>query len=265
MRYLREHLEGCNPCRIVVDNIRQTIGLYQAERRYELPPALHERLSRALRERWKASTTKTGRSSIGPRRGDFAAVESLLLKYERQVYAVGRRIVGQHQDAEEVAQQTFLSVIEHLGSFARSLSFARGCCGSPRTTPWPCCGSGRSAPARRSTTATPTTATRGFRIPSSSPSGARRPRRLPCGMKRGATSMRPWPSSTKNTAWCSCSATSRGSRPARRPTSWASASRRSRCGCCRARLMLRERLTRLFGDESTRVAPHDDHDGDATN
>ena len=36
----QEHLKGCNPCQIVVDNIRQTIKLFKAEERYDLPPAL---------------------------------------------------------------------------------------------------------------------------------------------------------------------------------------------------------------------------------
>ena len=46
----QEHLRGCNPCQIVVDNIRQTIKLYKAEEQYALPAPLHERLSQALRE-----------------------------------------------------------------------------------------------------------------------------------------------------------------------------------------------------------------------
>jgi RNA polymerase sigma-70 factor (ECF subfamily) len=50
-------------------------------------------------------------------------MESLLVKYERQVFGVARRIVQQHQDAEEVAQQTFLSAIEHLGEFREESQF----------------------------------------------------------------------------------------------------------------------------------------------
>jgi RNA polymerase sigma-70 factor, ECF subfamily len=44
-------------------------------------------------------------------------------KYERQIFGVARRIVGQHQDAEEVTQQTFLSVLEHLGEFREESQF----------------------------------------------------------------------------------------------------------------------------------------------
>jgi hypothetical protein len=48
----RHHLEGCNPCQVVVDNIRQTITLYRQGQPCELPAALHDRLHAALRERW---------------------------------------------------------------------------------------------------------------------------------------------------------------------------------------------------------------------
>lgn len=120
---LQDHLQACDPCQIVVDNIRQTIQLYRAEEEFELPPALHERLTRLLRERWKGPGDADRRLVEQAKRGDFAAMESLLLKYERQVFGVARRILQQHQDAEEVAQQTFLSVIEHLGEFREEAQF----------------------------------------------------------------------------------------------------------------------------------------------
>lgn len=119
----QEHLRGCNPCQIVVDNIRQTIRLYKAEEQFELPPTLHHRLARLLREKWKGKVDADRSLVEQARTGDFAALESLVLKYERQVFAVARRIVGQHQDAEEVVQQTFLSVIEHLGEFREQAQF----------------------------------------------------------------------------------------------------------------------------------------------
>lgn len=48
------HLAGCNPCKIVIDNIRKTISLYKGDEPYELPTAFREHLHKALRERWKA-------------------------------------------------------------------------------------------------------------------------------------------------------------------------------------------------------------------
>jgi hypothetical protein len=47
-----EHLAGCNPCQVVVDNIRQTISLYQAGRPYPMPEAFQQRLQQCLKDRW---------------------------------------------------------------------------------------------------------------------------------------------------------------------------------------------------------------------
>jgi hypothetical protein len=46
-------MAGCNPCQIVVDNIRQTITLYKNGQPVELPAECHERLHAVLRQRWK--------------------------------------------------------------------------------------------------------------------------------------------------------------------------------------------------------------------
>ncbi len=48
-----KHLAGCNPCQVVVDNIRKTITLYQDGKPYDLPVPFRDRLHRALRARWK--------------------------------------------------------------------------------------------------------------------------------------------------------------------------------------------------------------------
>jgi len=46
------HLEGCNPCRVVVDSIRKTIRLYKDEGVVEIPITFRRQLHRALREKW---------------------------------------------------------------------------------------------------------------------------------------------------------------------------------------------------------------------
>jgi len=51
---LQEHLADCHSCRLVIDNIRQTITLYRAGEEMSLPPGLHERLCAIMRERWAA-------------------------------------------------------------------------------------------------------------------------------------------------------------------------------------------------------------------
>lgn len=119
----QEHLKDCNPCQIVVDNIRQTIRLYRAEEPFELPGDLHERLSHVLREQWKRKGDEDRPLVKQAKAGEFSAMESLLVKYERQVFGVVRRIVRHHQDAEEVTQQTFLSAIEHLKEFREESLF----------------------------------------------------------------------------------------------------------------------------------------------
>ncbi len=49
-----DHLAGCNPCQIVVDNIRKTIRLYQAGKAYPMPVKFQDRFRQALRARWNA-------------------------------------------------------------------------------------------------------------------------------------------------------------------------------------------------------------------
>ena len=53
-----QHMAGCNPCQVVVDNIRQTITLYRNGQPYELPVKFQARLHEALRARWREKHTK---------------------------------------------------------------------------------------------------------------------------------------------------------------------------------------------------------------
>ena len=46
------HMAGCNPCRVVVDNIRETITLYKAGEPFDLPVRFRPRLHAVLRRRW---------------------------------------------------------------------------------------------------------------------------------------------------------------------------------------------------------------------
>ncbi len=52
------HMAGCNPCQVVVDNIRKTITLYKEGKPYDLPVPFRERLHGALRQRWKETHEK---------------------------------------------------------------------------------------------------------------------------------------------------------------------------------------------------------------
>ena len=48
-----KHMAGCNPCQVVVDNIRQTITLYKDGRPCEIPLECRERLHDVLRKKWR--------------------------------------------------------------------------------------------------------------------------------------------------------------------------------------------------------------------
>ena len=50
---IEKHMAGCNPCQVVVDNIRQTITLFKEGKPYDLPITFRQRLHSALRQRWK--------------------------------------------------------------------------------------------------------------------------------------------------------------------------------------------------------------------
>ena len=47
---LEGHLAQCNPCRVVVDNIRKTITLYREDEPCDLPPKFRDRLHAAIRD-----------------------------------------------------------------------------------------------------------------------------------------------------------------------------------------------------------------------
>ncbi|MFN0053592.1 MAG: RNA polymerase sigma factor [Planctomycetales bacterium] len=55
--------------------------------------------------------------------GDFAAFEQLVARYERRVFATVWRIVRNREDAEEVVQDAFTSAIEHLANFREESQF----------------------------------------------------------------------------------------------------------------------------------------------
>lgn len=46
--------------------------------------------------------------------GDFTAFEALVARYQPRIYGLAYRILGQGHDAEDVTQQTFLTLIEHI-------------------------------------------------------------------------------------------------------------------------------------------------------
>lgn len=55
--------------------------------------------------------------------GDAGAFEELVHRHQQRVYRLAMAILGNHEDAEEAMQQTFLRVHQHLGGFQRSSKF----------------------------------------------------------------------------------------------------------------------------------------------
>jgi hypothetical protein len=47
------HLEGCDPCQVVIDNIRKTITLYKDGEPYGLPIEFREKMHKCLELKWK--------------------------------------------------------------------------------------------------------------------------------------------------------------------------------------------------------------------
>jgi RNA polymerase sigma-70 factor (ECF subfamily) len=58
------------------------------------------------------------------RAGDYGAFEDLVRRHQRRVYAVAYGIVKNAAEAEEVAQETFLSAFEHLDGFRGDARFS---------------------------------------------------------------------------------------------------------------------------------------------
>jgi RNA polymerase sigma-70 factor, ECF subfamily len=58
------------------------------------------------------------------RSGDLAAFEELTNRNERRVFSIALRILHHRQDAEDITQQTFLSALENLKGFRGEASFA---------------------------------------------------------------------------------------------------------------------------------------------
>lgn len=56
--------------------------------------------------------------------GELDAFEALTSRYEQRVYGLAMRMLRQEHDAEDVTQQTFLSVLENLDGFRGEASFS---------------------------------------------------------------------------------------------------------------------------------------------
>ena len=58
------------------------------------------------------------------KRGELEAFEELVSRHERHIYTLAFRILRNPQDAEDVTQQAFLSAVENISKFREEASFA---------------------------------------------------------------------------------------------------------------------------------------------
>jgi RNA polymerase sigma-70 factor (ECF subfamily) len=54
--------------------------------------------------------------------GDTAAIDEIMIRYERQIYRVCYRFVDNREDAMDLAQEVFIKAFEHLPAFRRESS-----------------------------------------------------------------------------------------------------------------------------------------------
>ena len=58
------------------------------------------------------------------RNGDMAAFETLVSRHERRIYSLARRITGSVEDAQDVTQQAFISALRNLSRFRETAAFS---------------------------------------------------------------------------------------------------------------------------------------------
>ncbi len=56
--------------------------------------------------------------------GELTAFEALVKRHERRIYGLARRLTGSEHDAQDVTQQTFLSAVENLSGFRGTAAFS---------------------------------------------------------------------------------------------------------------------------------------------
>jgi RNA polymerase sigma-70 factor (ECF subfamily) len=72
-----------------------------------------------------SSTEDTERELVERvRRGDPGAFDSLVSQYMRRAFAVAYRLLGNREDAEDLVQETFMTVLRKIDSFERGRAFA---------------------------------------------------------------------------------------------------------------------------------------------
>src|SRR5438034_4005419 len=78
------------------------------------------------------------------RTGDMAAYDELVRRYQERIYATIYHMTSNHEDANDLAQETFIKAYQALKSFKGDSSFLPGFTGLPSTRPSTSSSSGRT-------------------------------------------------------------------------------------------------------------------------
>jgi RNA polymerase sigma-70 factor (ECF subfamily) len=83
---------------------------------------VHDKLNSAPDQ--PAGAPDDGQLVARAQQGEWEAFETLVARFEPRVYGLTRRILQQREDAQDATQQTFISVMENLDRFRGEASFA---------------------------------------------------------------------------------------------------------------------------------------------
>lgn len=56
--------------------------------------------------------------------GDMMAFEQLIQKYERKIYTIAYKYMGNHEDANDLAQEAFIKAYQAIGTFRADAAFS---------------------------------------------------------------------------------------------------------------------------------------------
>lgn len=56
--------------------------------------------------------------------GDVQAFEELVIKYEKKVYTIAYKYMGNHEDASDLAQEAFIKAYQAIGGFRQDAAFS---------------------------------------------------------------------------------------------------------------------------------------------
>jgi RNA polymerase sigma-70 factor, ECF subfamily len=116
---LSSNCRRLNPSDLVTVEVPQTLDVSFTTSSFDVLIQGHRKMPEPT-----TSETADGELVNLAQAGQLDAFDALVSRYERRVYSLALRLLRHEQDAEDVTQQTFLSVLQNLGAFRHDASFA---------------------------------------------------------------------------------------------------------------------------------------------